>query len=67
MNDGPTNFLAVLGRRAHEWAKTYTALTEALQQEGVPEFLAREEARMAASSALYAELDEEGGDSPWLV
>lgn len=42
------------------FAKCYTALTEALMAEGVPEDVARDEARM---TALYAALFPEDEDS----
>lgn len=59
-----TDFLAELGRRAHEFAKCYVALTEALMQEGVPEDVARSEARSAAGIVFAAQADLQAGGEP---
>jgi hypothetical protein len=46
--------LGALGRNALAWAKCYTALVEALMREGVPEEIARAEARKSATAAAFA-------------
>lgn len=48
-----TDALRLLGKNAHIWAKAYTAVVEALLREGVPEEIAREEARAAANFAMF--------------
>lgn len=45
--------LASLGQQALAFAKCYVALTEALLQQGVPEPLARQEARTTAAMAAF--------------
>jgi hypothetical protein len=40
------------------FARTYAQMTEALMSEGVPELVAREEARMAAVTVAYAPAPE---------
>lgn len=59
------NAMAELGRRVHEFAKCYVALTEALQREGVPEETARSEARTAALMAMTVSGSEEGESCPF--
>lgn len=49
--------LAKLGQNALQWAKAYTNVTEALMTQGVPEELARAEARDAANFALFYDPD----------
>lgn len=49
--------LAALGRHAHAWARTYTAIKDALLKEGVTEKEAREEAHNAANMAAMWEPD----------
>lgn len=44
-----------LGKRVKVFAQKYVALTDALMREGVPEEVAREEARLAALSWMYNE------------
>lgn len=45
--------LAALASNAKAWAKAYTAAVEALRSEGVPEDVARREARAAANMAAF--------------
>lgn len=56
--------LAALGRNAHAWAKTYTALKGALIREGVVEEEAKAEARNAANFAALYSFDEDGAACP---
>ena len=55
-------------RRGHVdakvFAKRYTELVEALMTEGVPEMIAREEARMAAMALLLEYATEDGERCP---
>lgn len=44
--------------RVVRFAKEYVQIVEALMREGVPETVAREEARIAATSWLFGETDE---------
>ncbi len=56
-----------LGTQALAFAKQYVALTEALQSQGVPEVVARDEARMTALFIMFQGSDEEdfaGGVCP---
>jgi hypothetical protein len=46
------------------FARTYAQMTEALQAEGVPEPIAREEARMAAVTVAYCPEPAEGPPCP---
>jgi hypothetical protein len=45
--------LSALASNAKAWAKAYCATVEALQAEGVPEDVARGEARAAANMAAF--------------
>lgn len=56
--------LAALGRNALAWAKTYTALKEALLREGVVEEEAKSEARNAANFAALYSFDEHADTCP---
>lgn len=51
-----------LAVNAQAFAKQYVALVEALQREGVPELIAREEARCTALLILFE--PQEGGACP---
>jgi len=55
---------AELGVRAQEFAKHYVALVDALRREGVPEMVAREEARMSALYLLFDPTEDEGDVCP---
>lgn len=56
-----TEALLRLAECSEAWAEAYVRLTEALLKQGVPEDLARDEARNAATfAALYRENEEEG-------
>lgn len=46
-----------LAERAVRFAKEYVELVEALKREGVPEEIARNEARIAATSWLVEEIE----------
>lgn len=48
--------------RAREFARCYTAVTEALVMEGVPEDIARVEARMTAYLAIFETWELDGPD-----
>lgn len=52
--------MTTLGARAIEFAKQYVVLVEALQGQGVPEKVAREEARITTLILLFEEENEEG-------
>ena len=49
-----------LDKRVVQVAREYVQLVEALMQEGVPQAVAREEARIAATSWLFDELSPQG-------
>jgi hypothetical protein len=59
-----TEHLRRLAENAAAFARCYTALVKALLAEGVPEDVAREEARATALIAAFSE-DEEGRHEPW--
>jgi len=48
-----------LGSRSLEFAKRYVALVEALQGQGVPEVVARSEARMTALIMMFENADKD--------
>lgn len=52
-----------VSKRARAVARCYVALAEAIMQEGVPEDVARFEARMIAIALVYPE--EEDAPDPW--
>lgn len=54
---------ASIAAQAREFARLYVQITEALQSEGVPEALAREEARSAATSWLIT-VSTESNEAP---
>jgi len=53
-----------LGERAEEFAKQYVLLVEALVKEGVPEHVARNEARIAALTMVWQDEGAEGDECP---
>lgn len=55
------NATEILTKRAIDFAKAYVAVTEALLREGVPEDVARDEARAAAMDAVMFDHFEGGG------
>lgn len=50
--------LKKLAENAHEFARAYITLTEALLAQGVPEERAREDARAMATAAILFEEEE---------
>lgn len=54
--------LAALGQASRRLAKTYAEITEALVGEGVPEEVARFEARSIVTDILWSALLEQGGE-----
>lgn len=52
-----------LAEHATAWAKAYTTLVEALMREGVPEDVARDEARQSVALAMF--MPDEPSDEPW--
>lgn len=64
MGKPSSDLLEVLHGNAAAWARTYTRLVEALLMEGVPEKVAREEARQAATLVFCFNLED--NDAPGL-
>lgn len=57
---------ATLRERSREWARTYTALAEALMAEGVPEARARSDASILALTVVMAKDPmTPPNDHPW--
>ncbi len=52
-----------LGAKAREFARRYVALTKELKKEGVPEGVAREDARRTALDMMF-EIEHEGDPCP---